>query len=307
MARSGCPLVEESSRTSNQGLPIRNVGLLQPIPARYTLLQGQMPYLRKPLVEVVREEPESATSAPAHLHFADISPRPHGIQFRHPIHHEWADADFQRLWRFDELMNNNGPDGVARDGDDWSHPAHTESTIPPASETADFWRMEIPPPIRKAPQRLSFGNARADVRSIIELSRSYVESLRNDYELSETLNQQAGVEPVWTSELQKRWNEDLKALSMPEESVYVDTEGFGVKKWESTKHMHAQSSARKIWRNANGWKKRNTDIDQPLLKTPLIETSALTTTTPRGATTKVVAQVLTAPETISPMRVCARL
>src|SRR5713226_7972886 len=130
-----------------------------------------LPYLFKPLVEVMRKEPEPVTSAPTHLHFADISPRPPGIQFRHPVHLEWADADFERLWRFDELMNNNGPDGVVRDGCDWSHPAHVESTIPPASETADLWHMVIPPPVPKAPQRLSFGSIRADVRAIVELSR----------------------------------------------------------------------------------------------------------------------------------------
>jgi hypothetical protein len=211
----------------------RNVCLQQPIPARHTPLQGQMPYIRRPLVEAVREEPEPVTSAPTHLHFADLSPRPQGIQFRHPVHLKWAAADFERVWRFDELMNNNGPRDVVRDGDDWSHPAHSESTLLPASETADLWHMEIPPPVPKEPQRLSFGSTRADVRANIELSRNYVERLRNDYEQSKTVNQQAGAEPVWTFELQERWNEDLKVLGMPEEPVYVVTKGFAVKKWES--------------------------------------------------------------------------
>src|SRR5260370_26769664 len=56
------------------------------------------------------------------------------IEFRHPVHHEWTEADFERLWRLDENRD------MTRSIDDWSHPAHTKSVIPPPSQTVVVWR-----------------------------------------------------------------------------------------------------------------------------------------------------------------------
>lgn len=55
--------------------------LLQPITARYTPLQGQMPYLRKPLLEIIDQEPEPTVCILTHLQLEDLSPRPTGTQF----------------------------------------------------------------------------------------------------------------------------------------------------------------------------------------------------------------------------------
>ena len=132
-------------------------------------------------------------------------------EFKHPVHkwNEWNDADFERLWRFDELdvWTETLPFDEGRVREDWSHPAHTKSIIPPPSQTGVVWRemglhgderrlyfhhtdaddsanlTDIPSVLRcQEPGYLSLGSTRDDVRMEIENSREFVKALVEMYE-----------------------------------------------------------------------------------------------------------------------------
>jgi len=139
-------------------------------------------------------------------------------EFKHPVHREWTDADFERLWRFDETEGTEA--WPWRTKTEWSHPAHTKSVIPPASQTGVVWhemgfyisdsvrreRWDVPPNQRRLglsfhhidnaakltdipsvlrcqePGYLSLGSTREDVRLETENSREFVKALIEMYE-----------------------------------------------------------------------------------------------------------------------------
>jgi hypothetical protein len=99
----------------------------------------------------------------------------------HPIHREWTEADFERLWRFDENSE------MTRE--DWSHPAHTKSTIPPASQTAALWHhlrdngdSSMPVILLSVASCLDFGTARKDLQVETETSREFAKALVEMYQ-----------------------------------------------------------------------------------------------------------------------------